>query len=132
MAKLKAFGDTLMIQSSITTDDYEATERHKPDALKLKDENKEDIFVVSVGAASVSKYGISFCSHNTKGCLFMTTENVVQGGHTDLEEEKKMIEDNYASIIANLIKVEKQVEEAKAEIAQTVESVSDSIELSDN
>lgn len=129
MAKLKAFGDSLMIQSAIRVTDFDKMLKFKPDALRLKNEEKEDIFVVQMGEPSVSRHGISFCSHNTEGYLFMTTENVVTHCHTDLDEERDLIEMNYASILANLIKVEKQVQEAKKEIAEMVASVSDSIEV---
>lgn len=131
MAKIKAMGDTLMITTTLTRGTIEKVERYFPEALTIKDENENEIFKVGIGNASVSKYGICFPSQNPDGTLFMTTNNVVYGDHTDLNEEKAMIKDKYASVLNFLQIIEQNVDNCLDEIINIENSISGSIEVVD-
>lgn len=127
MANLNAVGDMIVITADIKDSDFDAVKKHAPDALTLRNEEGNVYFAVDRGNANVSKYGICFSSRNQDGNIFMTTSNVVVGFHEDVNEERKIIEEEFAVTLANLIKVEEQVNAALGEIQRTINQVADSI-----
>ena len=132
MAKINVMGDVLMLETELSPDILYKVQKHAPDKLELKDKEGNSYFKVQEGNASISKYGVSFSSVTVKGHLFATTRNVVIGEHTDLEEEKSLILDEYAEILSNLNKVEKQVSEALDDILATAKEVETSINIIGN
>lgn len=129
MAKINVMGDTLMLETEISKEIMNKVKKHAPEKLELKDEEGNVYFQVQEGNASVSKYGVSFCSTNSKGHLFMTTANVVIGDHDDLEKEKALILDEFATILMNINRVERQVAEALDEIIANANEAEKSVNI---
>lgn len=128
MATLKIFGDTISIFSSLTREQLERAEGFAPDALKLKDEEGNELFGIGFGSPSYSKYGITFCSENAEGKLFMTMNNPVLD-HSDPEAEKNAITRMFAQPLHSLKLVEAQVEAMETVLTEMEESVVGSIEF---
>lgn len=129
MAKINVMGDVLMLETEISPDIMYKVKKHAPEKLELKDEEGNTYFKIQEGDASISKYGVSFSSVTVNEHLFTTTQNVVTGEHTDLNVERSMILDEYAEILHNLNKVEKQVSEALDSIVKTANEVEASINI---
>ena len=131
MANITAYGDTLTITSDITKEEYLKVERFAPEALKLKDEDGNEIFRVIYDpfAKSCSENGIVFHSVNTEGKLFFTTDNVVTGIHEDLDAERAMITDRYASILTKINAVESVIKAVSNDVNGMAESVQSSIHI---
>ena len=108
MAKISIMGDTVQITSDITKEVITKVKRYAPEALKLYDENDNEVFGIEFGNASCSKYGICFCSVDAEGKLFMTTNNPVLN-HSDAEKEREEVVREFAPMIHKLQLIESNV-----------------------
>lgn len=128
MAKLNVLGDAVQLKSALTTEEIATVKTFDPERLKLKDEEGNELFSISLGHASISKYGIVFCSTDAEGKAYVTTENSVTD-HSNPELEKAFLVKEWAPILANLTKLEGQVALALEDIAAMEASVVDAIEI---
>ena len=126
MAKLNVMGDTIQITSDVTREEMERVERYAPEALKLFDDEGNEVFGVGIGNASFSKYGVCFCSETTEGKLFMTTNNPVLD-HSDVEAERKEIVKHFAPMLSKLQAVEAHVAETAAALDEVEAGVEEAI-----
>lgn len=94
--------------------------RHNPDALKLKDEEGNDIFGLSFSeTASINNYGISFNREDSEGKALITIQATMN--NEEIAEE-------YAKILLNAKKVEEKALIAYAELIHDLMEVANSIE----
>lgn len=128
MAKLKVLGDMIQIKIDLTESDYNKVKNYAPDALKVKDEEGNEVFGISMGDAHWSKYGVAFCNTDADGKLFMTTTNPVHD-HDDPAEEKKQIKEEFAQTIFFLEMIEKGFADVKTELAAIEQNAEESIEM---
>lgn len=128
MAKLKVLGDSVMITIDLTAEDYEKVKNYAPEALKVLDTEKNEVFGISMGDAHWSKYGVAFCNTDADGKLFMTMNNPV-GDHSDPVAEKKAIKEKYAQTIYFLETIEKNFAEMKAQLDALEQNAERSIEM---
>jgi hypothetical protein len=128
MAKIKVMGDVIQISTDLTREELERVQSYAPNALKLFDEEKNEIFGVGIGDASYSKYGICFCSETAEGKMFMTTGNPVTD-HSDPAGEREQIVRYFAPVISKLMMVEANVNLAKADLDAVEAGVQDSVEF---
>ena len=126
MAKLTIMGDTIQLTSEITKAELERVENFAPKALKLFDNEGNEVFGVGFGNANFSKYGICFCSETAEGKLFMTTNNPVVD-HSDAEEERKEIIRYFAPLLNKLNTVEANVAAAKEGLDEAEAAVEDAV-----
>lgn len=109
MAEIRVLGDMIQLKTDITEEALRKVNLYDESALKLKDEDGKDYFAVGLGSASVSKFGVCFCSVDFDGKLYMTTSNPTTSTHENMEAERQTILEEYAPIIRDLRKVEAQV-----------------------
>lgn len=128
MAKLRVLGDTIQIESDLTEVDFKKVQNYAPEALKLKDEQGNEVFGISLGDAHWSKYGIAFCNTNADGKLFMTTNNPVTQ-HDDPAAEKKAIKELFATVLFNLESIEKYFGQIKTELDAIEQEAERNIEM---
>lgn len=128
MAKIKVLGDMIQVISNITEDEMKKIAVYKPEALQLRDENNEPVFAVETGPASLSKFGVSFCSTDFDGKLFLTIANPIEE-HVDADEEKKQITEDFATFLRDMEKIERQVADAMTEANALEQRVSSSVEM---
>jgi len=128
MAKLKVLGDTIQIKSDLTEADFKKVQNYAPEALKLKDEQGNELFGISLGDAHWSKYGIAFCNTDADGKLFMTTNNPVSN-HEDPAAEKKAIKELFATVLFNLEAIENFFSQIKAELDEIEQKAENNIEM---
>lgn len=115
MAKLKVVGDTIQIKIDLTESDFNKVKNYAPDALKVKDEEGNEIFGISKGDAHWSKYGVAFCNTDAGGKLFTTITNPV-ADHSNPANEKKQIKEAFAQTIFFLNMLEQNFSQIKAEL----------------
>lgn len=128
MATLKIFGDTISIVSELTKEELERAENFAPETLKLKDDEGNEIFGIGFGAPSYSKYGITFCSEDASGHLFMTMNNPVLD-HSDVEAERATITKVFAQTIHALNAIEFAIMQANEALSEMEEAVVNSIQF---
>lgn len=115
MAKLKVLGDMIQIKTSLTESDFKKIKNYAPESLKVKDEDGNEVFGVSIGDAHWSKYGVAFCSKDAQGKLFTTINNPVTD-HSDPEAEKAVLKEKFAQTVFYLEMIEENFEKIKAEL----------------
>lgn len=126
MAKLSIMGDTVQITTDLTKEMVKRVKDYAPEALKLFDTEGNELFGIEIGDASVSKYGICFCSETAEGNLFMTTNNPVCD-HSDPEKERETVVRHFAPMISKLQMVEDHVNAVKAELDSVEAAVQESV-----
>lgn len=126
MAKVTILGDMVQIKSELTSAQVERVKAFAPEALKLYDEDGNEIFGVDEGNASFSKYGICFCSEDSEGKLFLTTNNPCVD-HEDADKEKKIVVKTFAPILAKLKAVEENIAACEHDLDELEASVTDSV-----
>ena len=101
--KAQYVGKALVITSSLKVEDIKRAERICPDALILRDEEKDPIFKVSTyeKGVGIGAYGIIFDSKNAAGEAQMT---ILQ--ETPMTKEK--LADSYGLCFIRLTEVEAQ------------------------
>ena len=132
MAKITVNGDALTIATNITVEQYEKVMNFNPDLLKIKDEEGNELYRVAYTPGTkgeCSKYGIAFSSSTPDGKMFLTTENVVVGTHTNYEEERKMIIEKYARIINNINMVEAAIASADESMTELENTITDRVSI---
>lgn len=122
MAKIKKVGQALVLTSAITAKEYDKIEKFEPEALELRTEKGELTFKVQTSySAGIGKYGVSFDAFDKDEHLQLTMMTYA--------EKKEDIIEGYATILANINKVEAQVAAAGARVNELFESVSGSVEV---
>lgn len=130
MAKIKVLGDMIQIKSELTEEQFDRVKTFAPEALIMKDdETGEEVFGIEKGASNFSKYGICFCSTDSDGKLFMTTNNPTLGDHSNREEEMQKILKIFAPIMAKLNASEAHILNVMATLESVEEAVKESIEF---
>lgn len=126
MAKMKVMGDMIQLSTDLTKDELERVKNFAPEALKLFDNEGNEVFGVGIGDASYSKYGICFCSETAEGKMFMTTNNPVTD-HSDPAKEREEIVRYFAPIINKLQAVEANVAAVRESLDALEASVQDAV-----
>ena len=126
MAKMKVMGDMIQLSTDLTKDELERVKNFAPEALKLFDNEGNEVFGVGIGDASYSKYGICFCSETAEGKMFMTTNNPVTD-HSDPTKEREEIVRYFAPIINKLQAVEANIAAVRESLDALEASVQDAV-----
>lgn len=130
MAKMKVMGDTIQLTTDLTREELERVKNYAPEALKLFDNEGNEVFGVEIGNASYSKYGICFCNETAEGKMFMTTNNPVID-HSDPAKEREKLVRYFAPVISKLQTVEANVNAAKEALDAVEAAVQDSVSFVD-
>lgn len=128
MAKIKVLGDAVQLISALKTEDIARVEMLDKGLLTLVDDEGNEVFKISLGSASVSKYGITFANTNPEGYAYVTSTNIVED-HTNPEEEKRTLARYYSPIISKLSILEEEVENALTTLNEKEAELLDSIEI---
>lgn len=118
---LQTYG-VVVINSELTLDAVKALQKHIPSALKLRDEDGDDVFAVSFNndKASFSEHGICFNKIDSEGKVLLTINSTMSN------EE---IADEFAAVLMHLEMVEetatlayKSLKEQLLDIASAIEN----------
>lgn len=125
MANVKILGDVFQIKSALTEKQIKKAKNYDPNILKLKDTDGNELFAIGLGPASVSKYGICFGAvDENDGRVYTTIEET--SGSTLKKED---IVENFATVLLNLNKIEKQIQNNIELINAAETDLMDSIEV---
>ena len=129
--KIKIVGDAFVVTSNLAVSDIELLAKHNPDALKIKDEDGNDLFSVSYkeGKPSIANFGITFGgkTRGTKG-LATYTGSI----HASVADAKKHVAEIIGCISGNLSKVEKTFADAVDTVKAEQKALLDSITVCDD
>lgn len=116
---LKDYG-VVVFQSSLTVEAFKALQKHMPSALKLQDEERNDIFALAYkeGKGSISEYGICFDKADSEGNVLITVQATLSSAE---------IADEYAAIILKAKAIEEYALGAYASLQQELLSIAEDI-----
>ena len=125
--KVKVVGDAFVLESSVKVSDFELLKKHNPSALKIADEEGNDVFAINyvAGKGSISKFGITFngVSRGEKPTLIYT--GTLPAGTANAKE---FVADVIAPAYANLKELEASITEDAKTVAEERKKLVDSIE----
>lgn len=117
---LKNYG-VVVFQSELTVDMFKALKKHMPNALKKKDEEGNEVFVLDYKEAkegSISNYGICFNRADSEGNVLLTVQETL---------ENDAIADKYAAAILHAKGLEKWALEAYTSLQEQLLDVANAI-----
>ena len=120
---IKILGTSATITSKIKFSDLEKLEDFAPEELTLKDEEKEPIFRVSIGPASINKNGIQFNNYNANGFAQCT---IKLPGDMEQEDRSEFVQNIYGLSLYNLSKLEDQIETKLTDLSDKFAAVAKS------
>lgn len=115
---LKNYG-VVVFNTELTKEAILKLQKHNPDALKLKDDNGDEIFAISFNDASLSDYGICFDREDSDGKALLTITATMT--NEELAEE-------FASILMKAKLVEQRALASHRELTEMLAEVANSIE----
>ena len=116
---LKNYG-VIVINTNLTKEALLKLKKHNPDALKLKDEEGNELFGLAFSeTASINDYGISFNKEDSEGKALMTIQATLD--NTEIAEK-------YAGILMGAKLVEEKAIAAYEELQANLLDIANSIE----
>lgn len=116
---LKNYG-VIVINTELTREALLKLKKHNPNALKLQDEEGNEIFGLSFSeTASINNYGISFNKEDSEGKALITIQETLDNSE---------IAEKYAGILMNAKLVEEIAIDAYEELEANLLEVANSIE----
>ena len=130
MTKITIHGDALVLTSGLKLETLRKTKKYRPDALVLRDKEKNPVFSIDVGTktASANKNGVVFvsASHDENG--YATYTEMIPTGMS-ATEAKTYAEDKFGAIILKMNALEETLGTTLAEIEADVASVQAAIDV---
>lgn len=126
--KLSVIGDAFVATSTIKADDIALVAKYKPDALKIKDKEGNDVFSISYvadGNSSIAPFGITFTgkSRGEDGGYATLTQKLPKG----TTDAKKYVADAVGGVIEHVNAIEESLPAVVEEIKTTKAALLDSI-----
>ena len=115
-AHVDVSGSAAILVSDVTLEDWEKVEKFAPDALKIFDEETEDvIFKVATcgGTGSANKYGVCFGTHTNEGGKATVTILLDE----DVEDKIQAVKDVVGSAVLDLNEIEQAIPDVLKDIA---------------
>ena len=121
--KVKVIENKILVESSITVEEFEKVQRYAPEALIIRDDEGDEFFAVMVEERSmVGDFGIAFNKHGDKLIAWLDMDKI-EG------PKKKHIEEKYGMALSRLKEVEAKVAQCLNDVEAKISTVTDSIEI---
>ncbi len=124
--KITITGDAYVITSSIKASDIEVLKKARPEALKLVDEDGNDIFAVDYreGRPSISSFGVTFGGVTRDEEKALTYTGIIPSGVADAKE---FVADVISPVVAYLKTLEDSIPDDVTEAKEARKELLDSI-----
>ena len=124
--KLVSSYANVVLESGLTKAQIASAKKHCPEALVLRDENKNAIFAIETGTpGAITGGGVKFDNMTGAGNPFVSVTD--KDMPADLEKRAAYLSDTYGKIAFQTKRVEDQVVTALAAIADEIQTVADAI-----
>lgn len=87
--RISILGEALVLTSTLKVEEIKLLRKYKPDALKIKNENGDDLFAIAYkeGCSSITPKGVTFGGASRDGNEFATfTANISVAEGEDIKE----------------------------------------------
>jgi hypothetical protein len=124
--KIIVSGDGVTVKFDKTLDEIKTLEKHNPKALRLFDEDKNEVFrVASIsGEGSINAYGATFGSESRDDAKNAILTLIMP---SEARDAKAWVEEVIGTAILKLNKVEAQMTEALTQVNSDLAAVRESI-----
>jgi len=125
--KIKISGDAFVLTSTIKEEEMALLKKNKPDALKITDEDGNDVFCVgyNTGRPSISAFGITFGGTTRDENKNLTLTCLIPAGTVSAKE---YVADIVNGVKANVEKIEKKVATDYTKVSEARKKLLDEIE----
>lgn len=125
MANVKIIRNVAFIESSVSLKDLKHLAKHRPNALVLKDEDKNELYklMVGTGEGSISKFGATYGSQADPEKKAAITIHIPD----DVKDAKAYVAETYGGALLKIGKIEEQFAAAAKEIEADLDKVNASI-----
>lgn len=126
--KITITADAFAITSSIKKEEYDLVKKHNPSALKIVDEEGNELFTVGYteGRPSLEPFGVTFGGLTRDNDKFLTYTGNIPSGTTDAKE---YVTDKVGVLYENLKKIEDNMTTAVKGVEEARKSIKDSIKV---
>lgn len=124
--KIIVSGDGVTVKFDKTLSEIKTLEKHDPKALRLLDEDKNEVFRVAstTGEGSINAYGATFGSESRDDAKKAILTLIMP---TEARDAKAWVEEVIGTAILKLNKVEAQMTEALSQVNNDLAAVRESI-----
>ena len=126
MATVKVLGNAAVLTSTLKLEDIKLLAKYRPEALELKDDNGEPVFVVTTScdpAGNCSKYGAAFGGSNQEG------QATITHSFGDVENVREYLAGIFGDTLMSLKKLEETVPAAVSAVRAERAAIAESIVL---
>lgn len=130
--RVAIIGGALVLTSSLKVEDIDVLKKYAPDALRVKDEEGNDVFAIaySEGNPSINNKGIVFAGTSLTGEGNATlTVNIDTEGETGVEAIKDAVADIIAVPAKYLAEIEANAPAVLADVAEKRAQLKNSIQV---
>ena len=130
MANIKVAGNAIVLESSVTLEDWKLLKKYRPEAMKLfgGEDGKDEVFAVFIGAkgnGDISNAGVKFAPTSNNGLATVTLTPEIPDGIA----VKDFIADTYGKAILSLNKIEDGVTDAIEEVSEERTTILENITI---
>lgn len=127
MAKITVTGEALVVTLRVSLENLQRVAKYRPEALKLKDENGDPIYSISVkGTPGINDFGATFGAATYDENKYAAITMKVNPGDQDIKE---YIADTYGAAINYLGEIEEKLPGVITEINEERERIKEGIVL---
>jgi hypothetical protein len=127
MAKITVVGDVYVITSGKKLEDIKLVERYRPNALKIFDEDGNEVFVVNTnGDGYIGKFGVTFAQEARDGSKAAVITMPIP---KNVQDAKRYAVNELGAPLMNLNKIEAGLDAVIAEIRNEITVIENSIEV---
>jgi hypothetical protein len=128
MADVRIAGNIIVLTSSVTLEELKRLEKHRPEALEIRNAKDEVMFRVGTGSNALNINGASFCTAtlDSRGLALITL--TIPAGVTDA---KLYFAESFGKAYAQFKRVEAGLAEATREVAAEIAEIMNDVQFSD-
>lgn len=126
--KIAIAGDAFVITSDIKKKDFDLLKKYKPEALKIVDEDGNDVFSIeySEGNPSIAKFGVTFGGVTRNNSAKLTLTGIIP---TNVADAREYVADTIGGVMANIKTIEDNVGGSATDVANARKALIDSITM---
>lgn len=127
MSKVKIVRNVAFIESAVSLADLKNLAKHRPAALILKDEDKNELYKLAIGTGdgSIGKFGAVYGSQADAAKPAAITVHIPD----DVKDAKAYVAEVYGGALLKINQIEKQFDAAAKEIEADLAAVNASISV---
>jgi len=128
MADVKIAGNTIIFTSTVTLEQIRRIEKHRPEALEIRNANDEIIFRVGTGSNALNNHGASFnaATLDDRGLAYISLQ--IPSGVTDA---KRYFAETFGQPHLHLKAIEQKMPDVLTEVESEINEIMNDVTMAD-